>query len=274
LLEVPVTEAPPLRAVAVDDETAAREVIRLFLERDSRVSLVGEAGNGDDAIALVRSVRPDLLFLDIQMPDTDGFGVLEALSDDLPAGIIFVTAHDDHALRAFEVHALDYLLKPFGQPRFKTAVDRAIRALEAEHALDMKRTVDTLVRGRHDKDAEPWEWHPETSVRPHRIGVRSGSRTVLVDLDEIDWVRADGDYARIHVGEDDHLVSRRMSELERLLDPSRFVRIHRSVIVRMDRVRELRRDADGGGLVVLEGGVRLRVARSRWAGLEAALGLG
>lgn len=269
-------ERPPLRAVVVDDEPAARDVLRVFLDVEPRIRLVGEAANGVDAIDVVRSARPDLLFLDIQMPDTDGFGVLESLGADIPRGIVFVTAHDEHALRAFEIHALDYLLKPFGKARFEQCVDRAIRALEAADALDLKHTVEALVRGHRDK-GDPWDLQPPSanaSARPQRIGVRSGSRTVLVDLDEIDWVRADGDYVRLHIGTEDHLLSRRMADLEELLDSARFLRIHRSVIVRLSQVRELRRDGDGGGIAVLRGGVHLRVARSRWTQLEHALGLG
>ncbi|MDX1393229.1 MAG: LytTR family DNA-binding domain-containing protein [Gemmatimonadota bacterium] len=259
-----------IRAVVVDDEPSAREVVRSFAERGGVVEIVAEATNGDEAIERVREHRPDLVFLDVQMPDRDGFGVIEALRDDLPPGIIFVTAHDQYALRAFEVRALDYLLKPFGYTRFHEAVSRAARRLAGEQALDMRRTLRTLVdaqRGRHDQAATLVEAPPMD-----RIGVRRGTRTILVELDDIDWIEAADDYSRLHVGEDSHLLSARMHDLERRL-PDSFFRAHRSTIVRLDRVIELRRDAGGGGVAILRDGVRLRVARGRWEDLERALGL-
>ncbi|HZD04783.1 MAG TPA: LytTR family DNA-binding domain-containing protein [Longimicrobiales bacterium] len=285
-------EAVSVRAVVADDEPAARDVVVTLL-RHEPVEVVGEATNGEETVALVRQIRPELLFLDIQMPDLDGFGVLEALGDDVPPGIVFVTAHDEHALRAFDVHALDYVLKPFGRPRFHAAVARALRRLEAEDALGWKRTLDALVRGRDtgstadvagllradvEGDATTSQRPPRAAPRPSpasppRLGVRFGARTVLVDVPDIDWIEADGDYARLHVGGRIHLVSERMHALERTLDPAHFLRIHRSAIVNLDRVRELRREPDGGGVVVLRNEVRLRVARSRWEKLEGALGL-
>lgn len=282
--------AAPVRAVVADDEPAAREVVVTLLA-DEPVRVVGEAAQGKETVELVRRLRPDLLFLDIQMPDLDGFGVLEALGDDVPPGIVFVTAHDEHALRAFDVHALDYVLKPFGRPRFHAAVERALRRLAAEDALGWKRTVETLVRGRGlregegdaaarllrtavDAEGRSGSGATRPSGAPRRLGVRLGSRTILVDVPDIDWVEADGDYVRLHVGGKVHLISERMRVLEETLDPTRFVRIHRSAIVNLKRIRELRREPDGGGLAVLSDDVRLRVARSRWETLEEALGLG
>lgn len=263
-------------AVIVDDEPAARDVLRTFVSEDPRVELVGEAANGREAVTVVEATRPHLLFLDVQMPDLDGFGVLEAL-ETVPPAVVFVTAHDRHALRAFEVHALGYILKPFGRPRFTAALDRALASLEARDALDVKRTLERLVAGRRLGRS-----HPGSLLRrdesppgglPRRLGVRLGQRTVLVDVERIDWIEADGDYARLHVGDAVHLVSERMHVLEELLDPGVFHRIHRSSIVNLRRVQELRRDADGGGTVVLGDGVHLRVARTRWDALEHALGL-
>ena len=270
-----------VRAVVVDDEPTAREVVRTLLTEHPTVEVVGEATNGNEAVLLVRQVRPDLLFLDIQMPDQDGFRVLEALGDDVPRGVVFVTAHDEHAIRAFDVHALDYVLKPFGRPRFKAAVTRALEGLRAMEALTLQRTLASMAADRH-ADARPAGelTTPEPSAEddgkvratpPRRIGVRNGSKITVVDVDAIDWVEASGDYARIHAGKQTYLVSQRMHALERLLEAREFVRVHRSLIVNVKRVRELHRDADGGGTLVLSNGVRLRVARGRWEAMERAL---
>ena len=214
------------------------------------------------------------------MPDQDGFRVLEALGDDVPRGIVFVTAHDEHAIRAFDVHALDYVLKPFGRPRFRAAVTRALDGLRAIDALTMQRTLASMAADRH-ADARP---AGELSISdaseaagkgrttpPRRIGVRNGAKITLVDVEAIDWVEASGDYARIHAGKHTHLVSQRMHALERLLEAREFVRVHRSLIVNVKRIRELHRDPDGGGTLVLTDGVRLRVARGRWEAMERAL---
>jgi two-component system LytT family response regulator len=276
------TEPAPLRAVVVDDEPDARDVVRTLLAAHSGVRLVGEATNGRQAVDVVRRERPDLLFLDVQMPDLDGFGVLEALGDAVPRGVVFVTAHDEHAIRAFELHALDYVLKPFGRPRFDAAVARAIERLDAMDALTLRRTLASMAGDRRARDEPPGELslphaagdRPASRAAPlRRIGVRNGSRVVVVDVDTIDWLEADGDYVRIHAGASNHLVLQRMHALEEALDPSAFVRVHRSVIVNVGRVRELHRDAEGGGSVVLKDGVRLRVSRARWGELEGALGM-
>lgn len=277
-----LSRAPALvRAVVVDDEPTAREVVRTLLTEHPTIEVVGEATNGKEAVLLVRQLRPDLLFLDIQMPDQDGFRVLESLGDDVPRGIVFVTAHDEHAIRAFDVHALDYVLKPFGRPRFKAAVTRALEGLRAMEALTLHRTLASMAADRH-ADARPAgelttpelasEEEGRTRATPlRRIGVRNGSKTTVVDVEAIDWVEASGDYARIHAGKHTYLVSQRMHALERLLEAREFVRVHRSLIVRVKRIRELHRDADGGGTLVLTDGVRLRVARGRWEAMERAL---
>ena len=276
------TRAPALvRAVVVDDEPTARDVVRTLLTEHPTIEVVGEATNGKEAVLLVRQLRPDLLFLDIQMPDQDGFRVLESLGDDVPRGIVFVTAHDEHAIRAFDVHALDYVLKPFGRPRFKAAVTRALEGLRAMQALTLQRTLASMAADRH-ADARPAgelttpelasEEEGKTRATPlRRIGVRNGSKTTVVDVETIDWVEASGDYARIHAGKHTYLVSQRMHALERLLEAREFVRVHRSLIVHVKRIRELHRDADGGGTLVLTDGVRLRVARGRWEAMERAL---
>jgi len=271
---------PAVRAVVVDDEPTAREVVMTLLAEHPTVQVVGEATNGMEAVQLVRRLRPDLLFLDIQMPDQDGFRVLETLGDDVPRGVVFVTAHDEHAIRAFDVHALDYVLKPFGRPRFKAAVTRALEGLRALDALTLQRTLASIAADRHADSRPAGELsiadtgEGEGKVRapgPRRIGVRNGSKITLVDVDAIDWVEASGDYARIHAAKHTYLVSQRMHALERLLEAREFVRVHRSLIVNVKRIRELHREPDGGGTLVLTDGVRLRVARGRWESMERAL---
>ena len=273
--------ATTVRAVVVDDEPTAREVVMTLLAEHPTVHVVGEATNGKEAVELVRRVRPDLLFLDIQMPDQDGFRVLEALGDDVPRGIVFVTAHDEHAIRAFDVHALDYVLKPFGRPRFKAAVTRALEGLRAMDALTLHRTLASMAADRADSrpagelsigesSGNESEGRPRVPG-PRRIGVRNGSKITLVDVEAIDWVEASGDYARIHAGKHAYLVSQRMHALERLLEAREYIRVHRSLIVNVKRIRELHREPDGGGTLVLTDGVRLRVARGRWESMERAL---
>jgi two-component system LytT family response regulator len=240
-----------------------------------RVELVGEAKNGREALELVRALRPDLLFLDIQMPDRDGFRVLEDLADKVPRGLVFVTAHDEHAVRAFDVHALDYILKPFGRPRFRAAVDRALERLSALDALTLRDTLASMAGDRSSVEVAPGELTIQAAedrrAPPRRLGVRTGSHTIVVDVHDIDWIESCGDYARVHVGTHSHVVAQRMHVLEQMFEEGRFVRIHRSLIVNLHRVRQLHRDSDGGGTIVLTNGVRLRVARARWEALHAAL---
>lgn len=267
--------AGAVRAVIVDDEPAAREAVRHLLAEHHDIVVVGEAANGAEAIDVLRELRPDLVFLDIQMPDEDGFAVLRALGDDGPRGVIFVTAHDQHAVRAFEVHALDYLLKPFGRPRFAATVQRALDRLQALDALTLRRTLESMADDRLRAGLATVEVPEpdEAASPPSRIGVRTGGRLVLVDVKDIDWVEASGDHARLHVGRQSWVIAQRMNTLERLLRSGAFVRIHRSLIVNLGRIRELHREADGAGTVVLQDGVRLRVARGRWEALQAALGM-
>jgi two-component system, LytTR family, response regulator len=265
----------PYRAVIADDEPAARDVVRTFLAGSERIAVVGEAANGREAIEQVRRLAPALLFLDIQMPDVDGFRVLEALDGAVPRGIVFVTAHDEHALRAFEVHALDYVLKPFGRGRFDAAVARAIHRLEADDAVVMQRTLSAMLQGRKAELVALLASvaGAEGGAHPERIAVRHNDRTILLPVDDIEWLEADRDYVRVHVAGRSYLMAERMHVLEARLDPRRFLRIHRSTIVNTRFLRELARAEDGGGAVVLASGVQLRVARNRWSTLERVLEL-
>ncbi len=270
-----------IRAVVVDDEPSAREAVVTFLAEADAIEVVGEARNGREAVEVVRSARPDLLFLDVQMPGLDGFEVLEALGDDVPPGVVLVTAHGEYALRAFEVHAVDYVTKPFGRPRFMAAVDRAVQRLAGAQALDVRATLRSLAAGlRLDPDvvsdaqaAVPADDADRSPRAEARIGVRLGSRTVLVDVASIDWVEVDGDLVRLHTEDAVHLLRSTLKEMLQTLGADDFVRIHRGVVVNRNRIRVLQREPDGGGSVVLDSGVSLRVARARWDTLEARLGL-
>lgn len=243
--------AERIRAVVVDDEPAAREAVLTLLLNEPRIEVVGTASNGHEAVRVVRQAKPALLFLDIQMPDADGFRVLETLGDDVPPAVVFVTAHDQHAIRAFEVHALDYLLKPFGRARFQTAVSKAIERLHALAARSLQPTIAAI----------------------RRIAVRTGGKVVLVKVDAILWVEAAGDYVRVYTDRESHLLDETMQAMEQQLGSQDFLRIHRSSLVRLSAIAELYRESDGGGTLLLQNGVRLRVARGRWDALQAALQL-
>jgi two-component system, LytTR family, response regulator len=237
-----------IRVLVVDDEPLARRNLTVLLRRDPDVGLIGECESGADALREIRRTRPDLVFLDVQMPECDGFDVLELLGAEGPPAIVFVTAHDEYALRAFEAGALDYLLKPFNDARFHQALNRA-----------------------KDKLAHYAERQPQ---RAKRLVVRSAGRVVFLDVAEIDWIEAADYYACLHVGTATHLLRRTLSDLEHDLDGGRFCRIHRSVIVNLDRIRGLELKDDGEYEVGLISGVRLRLSRRFRKNLQDRLGVG
>jgi len=225
----------PIQALIVDDESLARRNLTVLLRRDPDIGSVTECSSGLDAIEEIRTSKPDLVFLDVQMPECDGFDVLELLGNDLPPTIIFVTAHDEYALRAFEAGALDYLLKPFDDARFGRALNRAKEKLA--HYLPAKpRAAERLV-------------------------VRSQGQVLFLSVADIDWIEAAGYYACVHVGSDTHILRRSLSELEQDLGGEQFIRIHRSVVVNLERVRALELQAGGEYEVVLRSKVRLRLSR-------------
>ena len=216
-----------------------------MLRRDPEIETVRECGSGGEAIGEVRVARPDLLFLDVQMPECDGFDVLEMLGSDLPPAIIFVTAYDQYALRAFEAGALDYLLKPFDNARFELALGRA------KHRIRSGERPSTL----------------------ERFAIKSAGQVAFVKIAEIDWIEAADYYACLHVAGHSHLLRRSMAELEQDLDPSMFCRVHRSSIVNLDRVRRLKVGEDGEYEIVLEDGARVRLSRKYRKALQERLGL-
>jgi two-component system, LytTR family, response regulator len=250
----------PIRTLIVDDEPLARERLRTLLADRASFVVVGECANGGEAVDALRTDRPELLFLDVQMPELDGFEVLEAIDPDEWPAVVFVTAYDRYALKAFDVHALDYLLKPFDRPRFERALGRAeseLRERRAPGGADSRivALLDTLRRERR---------------RPPRLVVRTGGRIFFVNVSEIDWIEAAGNYVNVHVGAATHLLRDTMKHLERELAGERFARLHRSAMVNLDRIRELRQTADGWE-VVLADGRRLAAGRDADARLRAIL---
>jgi two-component system LytT family response regulator len=235
-----------IRTLIVDDEPLARTNLSVLLRRDPQIEIIGECGSGAEALAEIRGARPDLVFLDVQMPECDGFDVLELLGKDLPPAIVFVTAHDQYALRAFEAGALDYLLKPFDNARFERALDRAKQRLA------------------RNEDAP---------AQLERLAIKSVGQVSFVKVSEIDWIEAADYYACLHVGSKSHLLRRSMAELEQELDPAAFARIHRSTIVNLDRVRGLKLGEDGEYDVLLVDGARLRLSQRYRKQLQSRLGI-
>ena len=245
-----MTDAVKIRALIVDDEPLARRRIRRMLAHHADVEIIGDSANGRDAILLIRDQAPDLVFLDVLMPEMDGFAVLEALSAEAMPLIIFVTAYDQYALRAFEVYALDYLLKPFDRQRFDKALQRA-KARLANERSDINQRALALLE----------ELRAQTS-HVERMVIKSGGRAFFLKTDEIDWVEAEGKYVRLHVGKESYLVREAISGLEAQLDPKKFLRIHRSTIVNIDRVRELQPWFHNEYRVILRDGTELMLSRS------------
>jgi two-component system LytT family response regulator len=235
-----------IRTLIVDDEPLARSNLAVLLRIDPEVEIVRECGSGMEAVAEIRSAKPDLVFLDVQMPECDGFDVLELLGQDLPPAVVFVTAYDQYALRAFETGALDYLLKPFDNARFDRALDRAKQKIARDR---------------------------EAPQKPERVAIKSVGSVLFVKISEIDWIEAADYYACLHVGTRTHLLRRSMSELEQELSPAVFCRVHRSAIVNLERVRGLKLGEDGEYEVVLESGIRLPLSRRYRRQLQSRLGV-
>ena len=249
-----------IRTILVDDEPLARNKLKLFLADEPDFEIVRECSNGRDAIAALQRHRADVLFLDIQMPEVDGFGVVEAVSPEFLPFVVFVTAHDAFALKAFEVHALDYLLKPFDRGRLKQTLVQIRKALQ--HTAIERQHLQILSLLNDIKAHEK---------RPDRLLLRSEGRVYFVNVPEIDWVEAEGNYLRLHVGNESHLMRQTMNLLERQLSPSKFIRIHRSTIVNIDKVKELRPWFQGEYLAILHGGKKLNVGKSYRKNLNEAL---
>lgn len=254
------TGSKKIKAIIVDDEPPARRNLRALLKGVQDIELVKECGNGRDAVSSIRALEPNLVFLDVQMPEMDGFEVLEHLTDQPLPVIIFVTAHDQYALKAFEVSALDYLLKPFDDARFDKALAQARRQIEQQDASELGRKLLTLMGAREIRQ----------DPRPRyltRLMIKTTGRVIFIRSEEIDWIEAYDNYVRLHVGGKGHLLRQTMNEMEAALNPEQFARIHRSTIVNLDRVNELHPHFNEH-LVILRDGTELKLSRTRKEWLE------
>ena len=279
-----------LRVLVVDDEEFARQRVRRLLERERDVEVVGECATGRETVESIAALAPDLVFLDVQMPGLDGFGVLRELDAERAPLVIFVTAFDEHALRAFDVHALDYLLKPVDADRFHVALDRARRlhgqATAAErHAKllgflarmeDRPRDREATLAYRADPQANRADYAAgdvrEAPRPPERLLIKEDGRMFFIKTAEIDWIESYGNYARVHIGARKHLIRDTMAELEKLLEPAGFARIHRSAIVNLDRVTVMQPWFSGKFVVQLADGTRLKLSRWYRDKLEKRIG--
>jgi two-component system LytT family response regulator len=250
-----------IRTLIVDDEPLARERVRSLLESEPDVEIVGEAADGPEALRALRELKPDLLFLDVQMPGLDGFQVLQHLDPDHVPVTIVVTAYDRYAIQAFEIHALDYILKPFDRKRFHEAMRRARIQLQQTPNGELSHRMLALIEHVQKRDEYM-----------DRLIVKSGGRVLFVPVSEIDWIEAAGNYVRLHHGPAEHLLRETMSSLEAKLNPKQFLRIHRSTIVNINRIQELQPSFHGDFVVTLKGGVQLSLSRSYRAAVEERLG--
>jgi two-component system LytT family response regulator len=251
-----------LRVLIVDDEPTARRRLKRFLQKAADVELLAECGDGVDAVAAIRKHQPDVVFLDVQMPEMDGFEVLRAIGVEQMPAVIFVTAFDRYALQAFEAQALDYLLKPFGEERVQQALERARAFLQGRSSTTLQQQLAGLLRATAGRDKVP-----------SRLLVKHNDRVLLLKPREIDWIEADGDYVMLHVGQESHLLRSTLTEMEQRLEPEGFVRIHRSRLVNLDRVKEFRPLFQGESVVVLKDGVRLPASETGMKQLQKRLGV-
>lgn len=251
------------RVLIVDDEPLGRERVRKLLQDEREVEVIGECPDGASAVEAIRTESPDIVFLDVQMPELDGFEVIKAISGEKMPAVIFVTAHDQFALKAFEVHAVDYLLKPFDRDRFKTALRRAMDQVHRRQAGDLSQKLSALLA---DVRPEPKLKHLE------RLAIKSSGRVIFVKVEDIDWIEAADNYVSLHVGGEEHLHRETMASIETQLAPGKFMRISRSTIVNVDRIKELQPLFHGEYTVILRSGARLTLSRSYREKLDQLMG--
>jgi two-component system, LytTR family, response regulator len=251
-----------IRTLVVDDEPMARERILGLLAQETDVEVVGQCSDGQQAVSAIQQLSPELVFLDVQMPAVDGFGVIRQVGADRMPMVVFVTAYDEYALHAFEVHALDYLLKPFGRDRLQQCLDHARHQRDRHRAGELGRSLLALVQ----------DFRPDQQKKQERLVVKSGGRVFFVRTEDIDWIEAAGNYVRLHLKDQSHLFRETMNQMEGRLDPQRFFRIHRSRIVNTERIKELQPWFNGEYVVVLHNGTQLRLSRSYREKLEQRLG--
>jgi two-component system, LytTR family, response regulator len=251
-----------LRALIADDEPLARERIRYLLSPDEEIEIVGECRNGREVITALRDASVDLLFLDIQMPGRGGFEVIEQVGAEKMPVTVFVTAHSHYAIQAFEVHALDYLTKPIEAERLRATVRRVKERVAASRALATQEQLISILASL-ERSA------PSRREYPERLLVPNGTKDSFVTVSDIHWIEAADYYASLHVGSKSFMLRETIKQLANTLDPEKFVRIHRSVIVNIGRVREIVREGRGEGAVILDGGQRLRMSKAGWHALIA-----
>jgi two-component system LytT family response regulator len=256
-----MTDAVRIRALVVDDEPLARELIREMLATDSEVEVVGECANGREAIEAIKASSPDLVFLDIQMPELGGFELLESLDPNTTPYVIFVTAYDQYAVRAFEVHALDYLLKPFDRERFEVAWQRAKAQLKLDRTSRRDQDIIALLE--------------ELKAGPRyleRLVIKNGGRVFFLHVQDVYCIEAEGNYVRVYDNQKGYLLRETISSLEEQLDPKQFLRIHRSAIVKIDRIKEMQPWFHGEYRIIMENGKQLALSRNYRANLQEAVG--
>ena len=277
-----------MRVLIVDDEALARQRVRRLLHSETDVEIVGEAETGRDAVTMIRDLQPDLVCLDVQMPELDGVGVLQELDGQTVPMVLFITAYDEHAQRAFDVHAVDYVLKPVDADRFHAAFERArtqrAHAVAAERLGELLATVRRMADGSAPSEKADSGAHGASTNGvaannaangrfASRILVKQDGRMFFVKTSEIDWIEADRNYVRLHSGKVAHTIRERISHLEETLDPRLFARIHRSTIVNLNRVREMQQWFSGDYVVILEDGTRLRLSRHYRDRVEKQVGV-
>ena len=256
-----MADAVRIRALVVDDEPLAREMIREMLATDAEVEVVGECANGREAIEAIKASTPDLVFLDVQMPEMGGFEVLESLDPNTTPYVIFVTAYDQYAVRAFEVHALDYLLKPFDRERFEVAWQRAKAQIKLDRTSRRDQDIIALLE--------------ELKAGPRyleRLVIKNGGRVFFLHVQDIYCIEAEGNYVRVYDNQKGYLLRETISSLEEQLDPKQFLRIHRSAIVKIDRIKEMQPWFHGEYRIIMENGKQLALSRNYRANLQEAVG--
>ena len=258
-----MTNARRIRALVVDDEPLARDMIREMLEDDSEVEIVAECANGREAIETIKAIKPDLVFLDIQMPELGGFEVLESLDPEATPYIIFVTAYDQYAVRAFEVHAFDYLLKPFDHERFDAAWQRVKAQIKVDQNGERDRHILELLQ-----ELKSGPSHLE------RLVIKNGGRVFFLNVQDVYCIESEGNYVRVYDNQKSYLLRETISNLEEQLDPRQFRRIHRSAIVKIDRIKEMQPWFHGEYRVIMENGKQLTLSRNYRSNLQGAVGNG
>jgi two-component system LytT family response regulator len=279
-----VTDREPIRVLVVDDEPAARRGVRSVLDGCSYDVVVEECRNGGEAVRAIPSFDPHVVLLDVQMPGLDGFDVIREVGADRMPAVVFVTAYDEHALRAFDVAAVDYVVKPFTDERLRQAMDRALKRRSERRAAEVQKQLLALLEGaghRPGGESSPMPAEsPASLAQAHaavpaylaRLLVSVGTRSEVVPVSTVSWIRADDYYASVFADGTAYVIRESLAELERRLDPREFVRVHRSAIVRLAMIRSLERPANGRYRVLLRDGTRVPVSRSRYAAVARALG--